>query len=84
VARGNVAAGPINGQAALDVSLQVGQNSTRRVGVDYAEGQFVVLDEHAAGLFHGHVRTWDELTDKMRAVLIRAGIVDKRGNIRGK
>jgi hypothetical protein len=51
IARAGGAAGPINGQAALDVSLQVGANSTRRVGVDYAQRQFVVFDEHAAGMF---------------------------------
>jgi hypothetical protein len=76
-----VAAGPINGQAALDVSLQVGANSTRRIGIDYSQRQFVVFDEHAAGMFHGYVRSWDQLTQQMQSVLRRAGMVDRRGNI---
>jgi hypothetical protein len=79
--RPGVAAGPINGQAALDLSLQVGANSTRRVGIDYAQRQFAVFDEHAPGMFHGHVRTWDQLTHAMQSVLRRAGMVDSRGNI---
>ena len=33
------AAGPFNGQAAFDVSLQVTANSTRRTGTDYAESR---------------------------------------------
>lgn len=81
VVRPGIAAGPINGQAALDASLQVGANSTRRIGIDYAQRQFVVLDEHAASMFHGHVRSWDQLTQQMQAVLRRAGMVDRRGNI---
>ena len=83
VARGGAAAGPINGQAALDVSLQVGANSTRRIGIDYAQRQFVVFDQHAAGMFHGHVRSWSELTQAMQATLRRAGMADGRGNIVG-
>ena len=81
IARAGVAAGPINGQAALDVSLQVGANSTRRVGIDYAQRQFVVFDEHAAGMFHGHVRSWGELTQAKQATLRRAGMVDSRRDI---
>jgi hypothetical protein len=58
-----------------------GGNSTRRVGIDYAQRQLAVFDEHAPGLFHGHVRTWDQLTQAMQSVLRRAGMVDGRGNI---
>jgi hypothetical protein len=83
VVRGGVSAGPINGQAALDMSLQVTANSTRRIGIDYAERQFVVLDEHIPGMFHGHVRTWGELTGAMQATLQRAGMVTGRGRIIG-
>jgi hypothetical protein len=81
VARAGAAAGPINGQAALDVSLQVSANSTRRIGIDYAQRQFVVFDEHAAGAFHGHVRSWGDLTQAMQSTLRRAGMADGRGNI---
>jgi RHS repeat-associated protein len=81
VVRAGVAAGPINGQAALDVSLTVSANSTRRIGIDYAQGQFVVFDEHAAGMFHGHIRSWGDLTQAMQSVLRRAGMVDAHGSI---
>jgi hypothetical protein len=63
------------------MSLQVGANSTRRVGIDYAQRQFVVFNEHAPGMFHGHVRSWGELTQAMQTTLRRAGMVDTRGNI---
>jgi hypothetical protein len=81
--RAGVSAGPINGQAALDVSLQVSANSTRRIGVDYAQRQFVVFDEHAAGMFHGHARSWGDLTQATQSTLRRAGMVDGRGNVLG-
>lgn len=83
VARAGVSAGPVNGQAALDVSVQVSVGSTRRIGIDYSRRQFVVLDEHAAGMFHGYVRNWGRLTRPMQATLRRAGMVDRRGNIIG-
>lgn len=83
VARAGVAAGPINGQVALDVSLQVGANSPTRVGIDYATGEFVVFMEHAPGMYHGHVRAWGELTQRMQAVLRRSGMADGRGHILG-
>lgn len=33
------------------------------------------------GIFHGHVRSWDELSNKMKAELIKAGMVNKKGKI---
>jgi hypothetical protein len=64
-----------------DASL--GENTTRRVGVDYAEGQFVVFDEThpGKGIFHGHVRTWDELRPEMQNALIRSGYTNRKGRI---
>ena len=44
---------PIDGQAALDNSIQIKPTSPRRLG--YSNGQFVVLDETRPGLYHGHV-----------------------------
>jgi hypothetical protein len=81
VAVGAKSAGPLNGQAALDVSIQVSATSPRRVGVDYGAQQFVVLDQTQVGVFHGHVRTWSELTTKMQHTLAEAGMADRRGNI---
>lgn len=72
---------PINGQAALNNSFQLSPTSSRRIGI--SEGQFVVLDQTSPGLYHGHVRAWDELTQEMKNVLIRAGLVTRKGKIIG-
>jgi hypothetical protein len=81
--RGDVAAAPRNGQAALDRSAQVKPTSARRVGVDPANQEIVVFDETYPGqqVFHGHVRSWSELRPEMQAALRRAGLVDARGRI---
>lgn len=70
---------PKDGQTALDNSIPIGNNTTRRVGI--SNGEFVVLDEITKGVFHGHVRSWDELSSKMKAELIKAGMVNKKGKI---
>lgn len=72
---------PRNGQAALDNSLPVTETSTRRVGIDYDAEEFVVFDETSPGEFHGHVRSWEELRDEMKNVLIKSGMVTRRGKI---
>lgn len=48
--------GPSNGQTALDNSISIEKNTTRRVGI--SNGEFVVFDETTKGIFHGHVRSW--------------------------
>lgn len=54
-------AAPINGQAGINNSVSIGNNTTRRVGVN--NGQIIVFDETTPGVFHGHVRTWENLRD---------------------
>ena len=71
---------PNNGQEALDNSIPISENTTRRIGI--SDGEFVVLDETTKGVFHGHVRSWNELSEKMKAVLIKAGKVNKKGKIK--
>jgi len=80
---GNVSAAPKGGQAALDSSVQVKETSPRRVGVDYDSGELVVFDEThpGEGIFHGHVRSWDELTDQQRNAFSAGGLTDRRGRI---
>jgi RHS repeat-associated protein len=73
--------GPTNGQSALDSSVRVKQTSTRRVGIDYDRGDFVVFDETRPGLFHGHVRPWTELEGPMQKALVDAGMANRRGKI---
>jgi hypothetical protein len=82
---------PKNGQDALDHSVQVKDTSPRRVGIDYEEGEFVVFDEthqpgqqapmQSTGVYHGHVRTWDQLDQPMQNALIRAGMTNRNGKI---
>jgi hypothetical protein len=70
---------PIDGQGALDNSVSIGPNTTRRVGI--SQGEFVVLDETGNGIFHGHVREWGDLTQEMQAALRKSGLVNKKGKI---
>lgn len=71
---------PKDGQFALDNSVSIGENTTRRVGID-SNGDFVVFDETASGTFHGHVRTWNSsngnqgLTQAMKNALYDAGYI---------
>jgi hypothetical protein len=77
---GRASKAPRDGQETLDVSLPVSPaTTTRRVGYDDVREEFVVFDETTAGVFHGHVRDWADLTPAMRRVLRSAGIVDRRG-----
>jgi hypothetical protein len=78
---GNVSAEPLNGQLALDNSIRFKFESSRRVGVDPINKQFVVFDEHLTGKYHGHVRSWNELRPEMQNALIEAGLTDNKGNI---
>ncbi len=71
----------MNGQDALDASISFNPNTTRRVGIDYATGNFVIFDETLGGVFHGHIRPWSELTQQMQAALRRSGLVNNRGVI---
>lgn len=72
--------GPTDGQHALDNSIQVKSTSTRRIGVDKANGEIVVFDQTSDGIFHGHVRAFKDLTSAQQNALRNAGLVDKKGN----
>jgi hypothetical protein len=81
---------PTNGQAALDMSFEFSKETPRRIGVDVATGEFVVFDrtgnlvaekQVVGGVYHGHVRTWEQLDPEMRKVLIDHRLVDRRGRI---
>jgi hypothetical protein len=84
-----VAKEPADGQSALDFSFQISNNSPRRIGIDVKNNEFVVLDrtghritnkEVTGGVFHGHVRMWDELDRPMQKLLEERGFV-KNGRI---
>ena len=79
--KNEISRAPRDGQAALDNSVQVKHTSPRRVGVDAVHGEIVILDQTSKGKYHGHVRSWDQLTDQQRNALIRSHLTDQRGNI---
>ena len=80
-ASGTSSPAPKHGQEALDTSLQIKDTSPRRIGIDYETGDFIVFDRTSAGVFHGHVRPWSELTSAMKKTLIEADMTNKRGKI---
>jgi len=57
--------------------------TTRRVGVDPLNKEFVIFDETKVGqrVYHGHTRTWKELNSKAKNRLIKSGLVDAKGNL---
>ncbi|WP_433622934.1 hypothetical protein [Nocardia sp. CA-120079] len=79
--RGNAAPEPTHPQETLDKSVQIKPTSSRRVGLDSETGEFDVFDETypESGIFHGHKRAWDELTQEMQNALIKAGVVNRKG-----
>ncbi len=81
VKRGDVGAEPTNPEEVLKTSIELPGNTTRRIGADSSANEFVVFDEHLEGVFHGHVRSWSELTQTMQAILRKAGLADKKGRI---
>jgi len=74
---------PLDGQAALNNSVQVKPTSPRRVGVDKANTQIVVFDQTHPNqpIYHGHVREWGHLTQEMQTALVDSGKVTRRGRI---
>ncbi|TJZ49425.1 hypothetical protein FAZ15_22270 [Sphingobacterium olei] len=72
---------PTNPERSLANSLELPGNTTRRVGADKSTGEFNVFDEHTSGVFHGHSRTWGELSQDMKNMLIKSGVVNTKGKI---
>jgi len=81
---GRKSAAPLNPGIALGNSVQISENSTRRVGVDPLNNQISIFDQTAGDLYHGHVRAWSDLDQKTKNALTKAGLVDKDGNVRDK
>ncbi|MBN0980112.1 S-type pyocin domain-containing protein [Pseudomonas hygromyciniae] len=74
---------PTNGLAALNDSIQVKPTEPRRVGIDPQTKEFVVIDRTTDELYHGHVRSWEELHQDMKNALIKAGKTNRKGKILG-
>jgi hypothetical protein len=83
--RGNAAPEPTDPLGTLQNSVPIGANTTRRVGADAVNGEFAVFDETYpdSNVFHGHVRSWDELSTQMQNALVRAGMATRRGGFVG-
>ncbi|MFI1239118.1 hypothetical protein [Nocardia salmonicida] len=79
--RGDAAPEPTHPQETLDKSVQVKDTSSRRVGYDPETGEFAVFDEthNGTGIYHGHQRAWDGLTQDMQNALVKAGVVNRKG-----
>jgi hypothetical protein len=79
--RGRASPPPREAQEALDFSVPLGPTTSRRISVDPGTGSFVVFDETTEGVFHGHLRSWNELTHTMQNALVRSGTVDRKGRL---
>ena len=78
---------PTNGQEVLNNSVPIGNNTSRRVGVDKKTGEYVVFDKHADGTYHAHTRPWSgskgtALTTEMQNALIKAGLTNRKGKMK--
>lgn len=78
---GFISDGPddVTGSKLLDEAVDQGGGSARKLALD--GDRFVVFDETNAhtGEYHGHYRDWDELNDKQKSALMKAGVVDRKG-----
>lgn len=72
-------AAPVDGQASLDNSVPIKPTTTRRVSVE--GDHFVVFDDTTQGVFHGNIRSWNDLTPSMKSALIKNGLTNNRGKM---
>ena len=70
---------PLNGSLALKKSIQIKKTSSRRISTE--GNSFVIFDETTVGVFHGHKRGWEELTQEMQSILIKNGFTNRKGKI---
>lgn len=72
---------PLSPEAALATSVAISSNSGTRVGVDVMNDEIVVFMPQAPNRYHGHVRSWDGLTQAQKNALHGAGLTNRKGNI---
>jgi hypothetical protein len=72
---------PSNPQDALDRSVQITENSPRRIGVDPKTGEINIFDSSNNGKYHGHTRLWNELHQHQKNALIESGQATRKGSI---
>ena len=79
--RGRISAQPKSGQAVLDSSVQIREESPRRIGVDPLNQEIVVFMQHLPGVFHAFVVEWENLVPPAQRILRELGLVSRRGRI---
>lgn len=81
--RRNAAPEPAKPQESLQKSIVFSPNTTRRVSANPDTGEFSVFDEshNGTGIYHGHTRSWAELSQPMQSALRKGGMVNKKGKI---
>jgi hypothetical protein len=65
----------------LNNYTQIKDTSLRRIGVDSKAGEINIFDSTNNGTYHGHTRTWNELTQEMKNALINNGQATTKGVI---
>jgi hypothetical protein len=78
----HIAPQPTNPQEALNTSVPYKANSSGRVAVDPATGEFVVFQQHSPGKYHGYAVTWRQLTQAQKNALVNSGQVTVSGKIK--
>lgn len=75
---------PTNPKRALENSVKIKDTSTRRVYAfvnELGANEFGVLDEHLPNRYHGHRRSWEQLTQEMKNALQDARKTNEKGKI---
>ncbi|HSC25175.1 MAG TPA: hypothetical protein VLB80_03110 [Candidatus Babeliales bacterium] len=70
---------PKNGQELLDNAFSIEGSQDSFIAIDGKE--FVVFYKTMTHEFHGHIRTWKQLTHFMKNTLIHQGLVRRSGKI---
>jgi len=76
---GNVSPQPTNPSSVLENSVPLGGNSTGRIGYDPSKGEIVVFQNHFGDAYHGYVPHWNDLTQRQKNALIKAGLFKPNG-----
>lgn len=79
--RGRISAQPTDGQEVLDHSVQIRDESPRRLGVDSLNKEIVIFMQHLPGIFHGFVVEWENLEPLAQSILQELRLVTRHGRI---
>ena len=68
----------------LDNSVQIREESPRRLGVDELNQEIVIFMQHLPNVFHGFVVEWKDLEPRGQKILQELGLATRRGRIVSK